>query len=134
MRLRGGCCISGAACSVAALTSLVAPPQPSQPGADPEYSTAQLQRHRRPRGGGGRNKGGWILSRINGADPASPNSGSVKISPPFTALFWRRMMQSLPKLHRLSAANHSSHLKRGEKPVTKMEPLRLRSPSEAVAY
>lgn len=61
MRLRGGCCISGAACSVAALTSLVAPPQPSQPGADTEYSTAQLQRHRRPRGGGGRNKWGWIL-------------------------------------------------------------------------
>lgn len=92
VRLREGRCINGAACSAAALTSLVAPPQPSQPGADPEYSTAELQRHRRPRGvgGGGRNKGGWI----NGADPAraaSPNSGSVKISLPFTALLWRRM-------------------------------------------
>lgn len=63
MRLRDGCCINESACSVGALTSLVVPTQPSQPCADPEYSTAGLQWHRHPRGGGGsyRNKGGWIF-------------------------------------------------------------------------
>lgn len=41
MRLREGCCINESACSVGALTSLVVPTQPSQPRADPEYSTAR---------------------------------------------------------------------------------------------